>query len=246
MRVFVIKNVRKILLGALLSGLIIGGGGNTAGAVGNVQATICGSDARAELTVAAPTGDSIVTTPSVTLRGAVAHATAIEIKIDDAYDSTLPLENASTHYTTTIMLQPGTHTISLQANDVCLVRNAVTSVVVTYHPAVHPSPGEATGTTAGGVVIGMGGGTIPARLVATSINPLNVIGRALDLDTVAQDGVAKTVTRLGLMMSGVVIATVGASLAGQISLPNKTHQYHKRRRTVRMCGLIPVFLALVV
>ncbi len=248
MRVFsIVKNAHKALLAVVVTGGLIVCGGGTAEAVGsNLQATICGADAKAQLTITEPTGDSVVPAPSVELRGTVAHATAIEVKIDDAYDSTLPLESTSTQYATRIMLQPGTHTISLQANDVCLVHNAITAVVVTYQPAAQPSAGATAGTTAGGVAIGIGS-AVPADGAGTSpTNPLGSAARALDLDTIAQDGTTKTVARVGLMVSGLATITIGAQIIGQISPQVGQGRFYHNVRIVRMCGLVPLVLALMV
>jgi hypothetical protein len=241
-----VRNARKaFLVVALLGGLIVFPG-DTVGAVGaNVQATICGVDSHATATIETPVSDSIVVSPSVILSGTVTHATGIEIKVDDVYNSTVPLASTSTSYSSVVMLQPGTHTISLQANDICLARNGTATVVVTYQPSAQ-GPDVTAQTTAGGVAIGVGS-VASTRTSLASVNPISTVVRALDLDTIAQDGVAKAVARVGLLLSGLATTTIGASIAGHIALQSgEVRHVPRRRRVVRICGFVPMFLALMI
>lgn len=115
-----------------------------------VGATVCSTGSSVALIK--PEGDSVVTSPTVALEGAVDQASQIEIHIDGAFDSVIPLSAGQTSFTGTVELSGGTHTITVTAVDLCSGNSATDSAVVTYEvPPQTPSTGGDTPTTAGGV-----------------------------------------------------------------------------------------------
>lgn len=119
-------------------------GGSTVGAV------IC--EESSQITLTKPVSDSVVTTSTVTLEGSVDQAGQIEIKVDGMYDSTIPLSIGQKSFTGFVQLEPGTHTITITAINICQGENGVTEAVVTYQPSPQaPSKGVDTPTTVGGM-----------------------------------------------------------------------------------------------
>lgn len=113
-----------------------------------IGATVCAETSQVTLTV--PISDSVVTDPTVVLEGTVEQASQIEIKVDDVFDSIIPLNIGQNTFTGSVQLDAGTHTIKVTAVNSCAGINATATAVVTYTPPPHtPSTGEATSTTIG-------------------------------------------------------------------------------------------------
>ncbi len=146
----------------LAASLVVGVGLLTFGAADNVRAVdtgvnavICGQDAPgASIDITQPNDDSIVNQPASTFRGTVANATQIEVEIDGQYDSTVTIAYNQATFAIDLSLTEGTHTVKLTANDVCQVKNASDSIVITYQPVDEPSDGGSTPTDVdGGTVV---------------------------------------------------------------------------------------------
>ncbi len=135
-------DVAKIgLLGSVLGfSTIVHASGST------ITAVVCGSTTGSTISIASPSSDSTVNKASFLVSGSVSGATQIEVRIDDAYNSTIPVAPAQTEFLFTVTLTMGTHTIKVIANDVCAVRDDAASLVVTYQPSVIPSPGSDVST----------------------------------------------------------------------------------------------------
>lgn len=99
------------------------------------------------VTISTPASDSTVTEGSITLSGTVSQANQIEVYIDDAFDSAIPLTIGQTDYSSLIQIPTGTHTIRTEAINSCGGINATASSVVTFTaPPSQPSIGSETPT----------------------------------------------------------------------------------------------------
>lgn len=124
----------------------------TAAAQGTmVGATVCGPEST--ITLDSPVSDSVVTSGTIALNGTVGQASQIEIRIDDAFDSIIPLAIGQTDFSGAVQVTAGTHTIRVTALNMCAGPNGTASAVVTYTPPPQaPSTGTGTPTTVEGVM----------------------------------------------------------------------------------------------
>jgi len=121
-------------------------GGQSVAAQSMVGAVVC--EASSSITITTPESDSIVTQPTLTIQGQVAQASQIEIKVDGAFDSIIPLIVGQTSYTGSVHLSLGTHTVTATAISLCPGANGTTSVVVTHErAAATPSSGGTVDTS---------------------------------------------------------------------------------------------------
>lgn len=202
---------------------------NSATAQQDVHAIVCGD--HAEIGVQRPQSDSIVTKPDVTLVGTVKQANQLEVYVDGALDSVVPLTMGATTYETTVHLAPGTRTTKVVAIDACQRANATASVIVTYQSSVVESRGGQTPTqVGGGVMIGVAQEPAPAQpespLQRIFSKPLVNIAKDLDLipsSTVGQSSSLSQPTRLALVAAGTAIVTFSSALLG-IEWLNRTLQ----------------------
>lgn len=156
-----------------------------------IGATICA--ATSTITLSAPVSDSVVTSPTVPLSGAVTQASQIEVYVDDIYDSVIPLSIGQTSFNGSVQLTAGTHTIKVVAINTCPGSNGFDSAVVTYQPPSSgggsssgssgstSSSGGSTPTQVGGVQIGgepLSEGTAPSQ--AESPAPLKALEPILE------------------------------------------------------------------
>jgi|GEM_PF-4798554 len=133
------------LLDAAKAGILISTLGFTtlAHAYGTTITTVvCGPLTGSMVSITSPASDSTVNQASFLVSGMVSGATQIEVRIDDVYNSTIPVSVGQTQYLVTVTLTTGTHTIKVIANDICAVKNDEASLVVTYQPSVVPTPGS--------------------------------------------------------------------------------------------------------
>lgn len=139
------SNQTIILLAGILIGIASLWSASQVSANTDVYATICVESS--SLTIASPVSDSTVTEGSVTLSGTVAQSNQIEVFIDDAFDSTIPLTIGQTEYSSSVQIPTGTHTIRAEAINSCGGTNATASSVVTFTPPPsEPSVGSETPT----------------------------------------------------------------------------------------------------
>jgi hypothetical protein len=160
-----------------------------AGAESNLAAIICDPNRPASLTVVRPQSDSVVTSSDIELSGDVTQASQLEIYVDDAYSGVVPLSYNDHHFSTTVSIGLGTHTIKVVAVDVCQVGNATASVVVTYQKTASASSGNQVPTD-------VDGSNATDQEVAVNHNPLErfillpLLGLAQSLDLIAYDSAA--------------------------------------------------------
>lgn len=122
-----------------------------------VGATVCGGSA-STITITNPVSDSVVTDPTITIEGSVAQSSQIEIRIDDTFDSIIPLTVGQTTYSSSMHLPMGTHTITVKAISLCPGTSGTASVVVTLEePPQVPSTGNTTDTSVGNMTVNSDG-----------------------------------------------------------------------------------------
>lgn len=106
-----------------------------------VRAVICsGSVSSAGLQINAPQDNAIVSLVPVKVTGTVQNVSQIEVRVDAAYHSTIPIGSGQQTFETTIMISAGTHTIVLTGIDICSISHPQATLVVTYSPPVQPGP----------------------------------------------------------------------------------------------------------
>ncbi len=204
--------------------------GTTVGAIASgsgsvISAQVC-DNAGSTITIAKPKNDSIVNQSSVRMQGNVTHATQITVMIDGQYNQTIPLGTNQSTYSFDVSLTAGTHTIKVEANDVCAASNGTAQVVITFESKANGSAGNEIPTSAGGVVVGAGTAIdIPEQNVYQRLRGSAVVGPVLGgiekafrftgLDkTVERDGVVTTVVRVGMFTVGMTTLTF-TTLAAQ-------------------------------
>jgi hypothetical protein len=163
------KSSSRLFAAGLLAGIIVGTLGLALPAKAQtsiVGATVCQS--ASSISLAQPVSDSTVTQPSIPLAGTVDQANQIEVYIDGALDSIIPLTVGQTSFVGSVALSLGTHTIKVVAVNVCPGPNGQVSSVVTYEqpPNTSPSTGETTptnvGSQQGGETVSTKGGELPS------------------------------------------------------------------------------------
>lgn len=146
----------------------------------SVNAVICAPSST--ITIDEPASDSVVTEPSIVLKGAIAQTGQIVIEVDGEYSGVEPIAAGQLNFETTMELARGTHTIKLTAVDSCGNANTNASIVVTYTPQPStPSNGDTTPT-------GVGDGTQPQNGVTISgeaVDPVKTPSNAVPSGPVA-------------------------------------------------------------
>ncbi len=174
-----------------------------------VGATICTDTSTVALEH--PVSDSVVVNATVPVSGTVTQANQIEVRIDDMFDSVIPLSVGQTTFSDSVKVSPGTHTITVTALNVCAGSNGTASAVVTYTPPPQePSTGTDTPTTAGGVMVGddvdtQDSGNGPS-LLERIVEPLKGLAAWLNIDTGSQ-GHTK-----GIPLDRLIVVTIGMYL----------------------------------
>lgn len=147
MRCFVARNAKRFIISlVLLAGVAtVCLPPTNVFAQSSVYATLCG--AASQITITQPASDSTVTAPQVTVSGSVAQANQVEVYVDDAFDSTVPLTIGQTTYSSEVQLPSGTHTIRVEAINSCGGQNGEATSVVTFAtPPTQPSSGQGATT----------------------------------------------------------------------------------------------------
>jgi hypothetical protein len=107
-----------------------------------IMTRICNDTQAATITITSPASDSLVDRSTITLRGAVSQSNQLEVFVDDAFNSVVPLASGATTYSADVQLSPGTHKVTIAAIDACQVENNSRSIVVSYQPAQMASTGS--------------------------------------------------------------------------------------------------------
>ena len=231
----------------------------------------------AQIDITSPVNDSVVNQNSVTLSGSLKDVTQIDVTIDGNYDQTVAIASGQTTYSTTVNLAVGTHTIEVTGNDMCGITDPVDSTVVTYEVTAQPTTGTETPTTTPtvpGVVKNPGNSPGGQTVETPSASPLQQlpgyevvtsIGRALDFDVMAQDGLTKAILRFvlftlgtglliiaplvlrsyerGRLLQASVLQYMGSSLkAGGKAVSH----LHRNVTTVRILGVVLGMTALII
>ena len=202
-----------------------------------IGAVVCGSGAPgAFVQITQPANDSVVEQSTITLRGDVNNTAQVEVLIDGQQDSTVAIGSSQPTFVVDLTLSEGTHTIKVQANDICGGQGDDDSIVVTFQPQTEPSTGGTTPTTLDGNVT-LDGSPVPVNQGVSEndfvrqIEQLPVIGAAVSVvsdfataiglestvignNTPAINGVARVGITVAALTS-VVMATSLAPLAAQ-------------------------------
>ena len=202
-------------------------------ATGTTVATVlCNSSSgsTAELSIATPANDSVISNGSVTISGTAKDVTQVNVTVDGNYDQTIAISAGQTTYSATVNLAQGTHTIEVTGNDICNVTDPTDSVVVSYVAPAAPVGGQSTPSSSPGKQPNIGparpgiqqpvegagvdgGSWINKTPFIDVFAPTAVaVGRALDIDMAARDGVAKAFMRLVLLPIGVWLFLAGTRL----------------------------------
>jgi len=191
-----------------------------------IGAVVCGAGSPgASIDITQPTAHSMVNQAVTTFRGTLSNTSQIVIEIDGDYVNTVAIGSNQTDFATDISLSEGTHTIAMTANDICGVKDASDSIVITYQPAVEPSNGGTTPTEVDkpdqAVTTGE---VIPPNDVFHQIQQLPVIGAAVSVvaDFAVATGLESTistgnaivgVSRVGLTVAALTSVVMASSLA---------------------------------
>lgn len=228
MRSFVVAKTswRLLLVAGVLAGLYSWCvTSSVVSATTGVYTTICVESST--VTIANPVSDSTVSEGLIILSGAVTQANQIEVYIDDAFDSTIPLTIGQTEYSSSIQIPTGTHTIRVEAVDSCGGTNATASSVVTFTPPpsqpsvggdtpteVSGAPSSARGNEAqsvtGSGVSGLAALPIPQSLRTPLENGLLWLGVDLAVENPSGGG------RLTPVRAGIVIVSMSLLALGLI------------------------------
>lgn len=113
-----------------------------------VAATVC--ESASSITLTQPASDSTAMDASIPIAGTVKQANQIEIYVDDAFDSVMPLTVGQTSFNGSVQISQGTHTIKVVAINICPGPNGSDSSVITFElPPNTSGGGTGTDTTTG-------------------------------------------------------------------------------------------------
>lgn len=197
---------RLLLVAGVLAGLYSWWATSVASATTGVYTTICVESST--VTIATPISDSTVSEGSIVLSGAVTQANQIEVYIDDAFDSTIPLTIGQTEYSSSIQIPTGTHTVRVEAVDSCGGTNATASSVVTFTPPPsQPSVGGDTPTEVSGAPSSAGSGGTQS-VSGSGVSGLGVLPIPQSLRTPLENG---------LLWLGVDLAVESPSGGGRLT-----------------------------
>lgn len=113
-----------------------------------VGAVLCDSTGP-DVQVSQPVSDSVVTQPTVPLEGTAERTSQIDIFINGVYSHSVAL-GFNPAFQTSVTLQEGTNTITLEAHFSCNQTSSTTAIVVDYHPIVTPTDPGTVDTDLGG------------------------------------------------------------------------------------------------
>lgn len=143
------NNLGQLKLGAIISltcALLVTNAATYAVST-EVNVNVCGAGAQpAEVKIDEPRDDSVINSPTVTLRGTVMNTSQIEVSVDGAYTKTIAVGANQTSFETSLDVTQGTHTIRLAASATCQAADATDDVVLTYQPIDAPTNGSTTPT----------------------------------------------------------------------------------------------------
>ncbi len=229
-----------------------------------IGATVCAPSST--LTLAHPVSDSVVTESTVPLDGTVTQANQIVIKIDNVFDSIIPLTIGQTTFSSSVQLSVGTHTIEVTAVSTCPGASGSASSVVTYEapPQTSSSTGTATPTDVGGVIISHDtvdqvatGGTDQPGLLGQAAIPFQTIAGWLNVNAGGDHGSPGTQTmsigQAVVLTSGMYLSVIGmapglvstvasfpvvANVLPSANLPTRMRWFS---RGGRIAGLVMIF-----
>lgn len=107
-----------------------------------VEVMVCPQPGSSSFVITTPESDSTVSESKVVIEGDVEYISQLDFFVDDTYDHTIALGYAATAFRSSVTLSPGTHTIRVEATDMCAQTTHVDSAVVTYLPKTPPSIGS--------------------------------------------------------------------------------------------------------
>lgn len=118
-----------------------------------ISAQVC-DNTGSTVSITNPKNDSVVNQSTIEVKGKVANATQLSVTVDGNFSQTIPIGSTQKSYSFKLTLSEGTHTVHVEANDVCGISNGTSQIVVTFETNAGPSTGGETPTTAGGVLVG--------------------------------------------------------------------------------------------
>lgn len=236
---------------------------------GSTQIDVLLCETSSTVTLSTPVSDSIVTTPTVDVAGAVSQANQLEVYVDNVLDHIIPLTPSQTSFTGSVQLTAGTHTIKVVAIDACAGTNGSAQAVVTYQPPEEPitPPGGSTGsetpTEAGGVQIGdplpssdssedkpPAETLLPVAIMAPLLEWLNInvadIGETESLSIWRAVTIGVGMYLLTVGMATVVVQSVATLPAIQAAIPGATPGLRTKwiSRGFRLLGIAIILAAL--
>ena len=221
------------------------------GAVTQVSALVCGSDGHASLVLSQPKSDSIVADAHLTLSGTTLQASQVSTTLDGTYDQTVALAAGQPSFSLTMVLDPGTHTITVTAVDMCGQHNATSQLVVTYQPAAQETGAQPTATV-GGVTIEPQGTTTPVVQPSAPLSFLEqafaAIGANLDIGQTVTSTPLQQAARISFVTVGLVFAVFGTAvpLLGPMQLLIGSSKFAIAGSVPRIIGIIFILIGLLV
>jgi len=221
------------------------------GAVTQVSALVCGSDGHASLVLSQPKSDSIVADAHLTLSGTTLQASQVSTTLDGTYDQTVALAAGQPSFSLTMVLDPGTHTITVTAVDMCGQHNATSQLVVTYQPTAQETGAQPTATV-GGVTIEPQGTTTPVVQPSAPLSFLEqafaAIGANLDIGQTVTSTPLQQAARISFVTVGLVFAVFGTAvpLLGPMQLLIGSSKFAIAGSVPRIIGIIFILVGLLV
>lgn len=128
-----------------------------------VMAVLCDNTGPA-ITIDEPQSDSVVNTPTITIKGTAERTSQLDFYVNNQYNSSLALTN-DPNFEAPISLAAGTNTIRIDAYFSCNNTNDSTNLVIDYQPIVTPSTPANTDTSLPGSI-----GNIIKKIFGSSSN----------------------------------------------------------------------------
>lgn len=114
-----------------------------------ISTYVCSNNGGSTVTVQSPGSELTVANPQLNISASVTGTNFVEVRVDGAYDKTVPIGALQTSFDTVVSLSEGTHEIKLIANDICGVNDGEASIIVTYNRQANPSVGSQIPTNTG-------------------------------------------------------------------------------------------------
>ena len=129
---------RRLIVATIIGVLFACAPGPVSAQSTTISVPLC-DEAPATIAVSTPQNNSVFNQPTVALTGTVYRLTQIQVYLNDAYVSTIPLDSGATSFTTEVYVYQGSNIIKLVGIDPCSSTSPEVEWKVIYAPGAEPT-----------------------------------------------------------------------------------------------------------